>query len=87
MLEVNSYELINKCSPYILLNFIKIKCERKTTTPTNSTPATETTPNVVALRTAKATTRQTKADREEWSHRTSSYHTTESEGKSAIIMT
>ena len=31
MLDVNSYELINKCSPFVLFNFIRIVGGNKTT--------------------------------------------------------
>ena len=79
MLDVNAYELSNKCSPFVLFNFIR-SMGGKTTATTESTTATETTATVLALRTARATTRKTTTEREEkWRHRTISNHMTESE--------
>ena len=77
MLDVNAYKLINKCSPFVLFDFIR-SVGGKTTATATSTPATETTATVVALMTARATTRKITSDREKWRHQTSSNHTTES---------
>ena len=77
MLDLNSYELINYCSPFILFDFIR-SVRGKTTATTESTTATEATAIVVALRTASATIPDKLPQIEKWRHRTSSNHTTES---------
>ena len=73
MLVVNSYELNNKCSPFVIIDFIRSVGGRATTTPTESTTAAEATATVVA----RLQTSHVDRSRDEWRHPTSRKHTNE----------
>ena len=64
MFGVNSYELINKCSPFILFDLIRSVGGRAMTTTAESTTATEATATVAA----RLLTSHFDRSRDEWRH-------------------